>query len=154
MVELKTYRLLSIFHASNSAASDTSLPDYPEWWEWYTEFERAEASRLLISIAVMARNGFDSGQTSGKIAQSAANAIVGELTADLENPSDQKELTCREACNKIIHTDRFELERNDEPDRSSLTGVVLLFGSYRGHDWKARVRINDFAVSTVNLIPS
>ena len=154
VVELETYRLLSIFQASAAAAADTELPSYPEWWEWFSDFERIESSRLLISIAVMARNGFDSGQASGRYADANANAVVGRLQRDVTKPDDEVDLTCREACNKIIHADSFRLLRDESRDRPHLTGLVEVEANYRGKDWLASIKVSDFAIATVNLIPS
>lgn len=148
LIDLEIYRLLAVVLASPSlAASAKRLPDDGRRLEWLRKIEFSEASRLLVSIAAIIRNGLDS-RSRGSI---ELERPVGILFADLEKPTEYQDLVLREACNKILHALRVEPEVNDEGEdcAPSLKPLFNLYGTHREKEWRAVLDIREFAKAAV-----
>lgn len=142
--EKDIYSLVCIFHASG-ALPGISGPVSALRNIW----QESEVLRLLLNIAVVVRNKLDvvpNGTLSGYSDE------AGALMKNLLEPSNISTLDFREACNKIIHSERVNFEYHDENPRMgcSLKPFVRVYGSIGNKKWKATVDINKF--STLALV--
>ena len=153
-MDYEVYRLLTAVYASPALASRQS-PDHAPGahWDWLQNVEGSEVSRLLVSIAAMARNGADATKAAEEGCHEEYDerqrSPVGRLVPDLESPGESIDLSFREACNKVLHALSVQAER--EPGREDsagpLTGFVNLYGEHRGKRWRARIDIPEFALT-------
>lgn len=141
-VFLDLYRLLAIFLSSKEFSEQHKYDELDVLGD-LQEFEWEEATRILISSAIIGRIVDDrEDQLLGK-----AETDVGLLWKDWSRPDDSVVLTLREAFNKIIHADRVrtDLELDEENGLSYFNNVVYFYGTYNGKEWKATLRIVDYA---------
>ncbi|EGR3356116.1 TPA: hypothetical protein ACQYFN_004737, partial [Vibrio parahaemolyticus] len=140
--EKDVYWLLSIFHASKglSRVSDEVLQVKSLWQE-------SEAVRLLLNIAVVVRNRLE-------VKKSACLKGYQDNVGTLEfvSSGETRELTFREACNKIIHSKRVTFLYETEPAYAGdpLKDNVIVRGQIGNKDWIAMIDINKF--STLALV--
>jgi hypothetical protein len=109
-------------------------------------FERSEASRRLIGLAAALRNVMDSWPRPKRDGVNCGAGEVGVLTPDLSHPKARETLLFREACNKVIHSDRihFDVRRSGGEAPPSLRPVVHLYGTHNKLPWKAEIHIVSF----------
>jgi hypothetical protein len=147
-LNLDVYRLLLPFAASRGL-HDISRGDAPDPLnQMRKQFERSEACRLLLTVAVTVRNGIE--KRCDPLVEHHLDASVGTLVEDVATPSNTP-LTFREACHKIIHaTDvEFGVEQRPEEERlAPLTMQIKLFGEkpVRGKalEWEATLDVAEF----------
>lgn len=142
VVSLDLYRLLCIFHASQSIRKD----DSDDFSMLVKEFQESEVGRLLISIAATLRNAQD--QNPARFEEwlkGLESDEVGGLISDLDSPSEVKPLGFREALNKIIHctTINFDYVNEGPKKGDAFLPKVHLYGFYKTN-WKATININQF----------
>jgi hypothetical protein len=149
--DLEVYRLLTILEASPALAefkgryaSDRNRVRAIREWEF------PEISGIVVSLAAIIRSAVDSnpGAYRGDL---DLERPVGVLMTDTTQTRSWESLEFREACNKILHADRVELER--EPETDTLTGELILEGRYRGKDWQARLDLREYALGALVLTP-
>lgn len=141
-LEKDVYWLLSIFHASKrlSEISNEVLHVKSLWQE-------SEAVRLLLNIAVVVRNRLEVEKIS---CLKGYQDNVGTL--EFVSGGETKELTFREACNKIIHSNRVTFLYETEPAYAGdpLMESFIVRGKLGNKDWSATIDINKF--STLALV--
>lgn len=150
---VEVYRLLAAVYASRGFAREQVEPEMGARWEWLKRREEEEISRLLLLIAVMARNGLDA-NPSFRYSADTLTRPVGRLQQDVHAPESETDLTFREACNKVIHTTKYGpiREIQDAGALWSLTGSVDLYGTLRSKPWKARLDVPEFAFAALNAV--
>ncbi|WP_175834988.1 hypothetical protein [Burkholderia anthina] len=112
--------------------------------------EADEISRILLSLAVTARAVDDA---HNQVLELVAG-MCGTLIRDTDRPDETIPLELREACNKIIHADRwnFDVESNNRM-RSYLTPTMYLYGRNQGgRNWKATLDVVEFAKQYVGNV--
>jgi hypothetical protein len=144
LLDLELYRLLCIFSGGKAIASRTHTEnDYSVWLR--QNFEKSEASRLLISAAAILRNHLDS-CAHPEENEKALHASVGSFKPNKESKKRALPLSFREACNKIIHADliHYDFSKAKEPYRQYLRPFIHLYGFYQENEWKATIDILKF----------
>ena len=137
LTEMDVYRLLTILFSSK-AIHNANPPIFGlPMAAW--RFERAEIYRIVFNLAIKGRNMLDfSNEDSKKISETP--------TGQLEQSLIVNELSFREACNKIIHSEHinFGLVDYEGPDdHKGVTEFIYVYGRKGNNEWKA----------TINLIP-
>ncbi|MGD2177923.1 MAG: hypothetical protein PVG71_08895 [Anaerolineae bacterium] len=152
-LDLEIYRLLTAVAASSvlTERADDEV-DGPKW-KWLKKMELPEISRLLVSIAAIARNNIDSCPGSRQVDARLIERPVGFLIPDLSAPNSREPLGFRESCNKVLHADFINPEVTDLSKAlySALKPLVHLYGSHRGSDWRATVHVYEFAMTALAL---
>jgi hypothetical protein len=148
------HRLLSIFLASRTFADLIAAPaghaqELQDPLFRLQECEEDEISRILLSLAITARVVDDA---HGRILELVAMPC-GMLVPDTRRPETSVDLELREACNKIIHSDRrhFDIEHN-ETGRPYLTPTIYLYGQQGRLEWKATLNVVEFAKQYVSCV--
>lgn len=148
-LDMEIYRLITVVAGSRELAARVDQEKAgSQKWKWFKRAEVPELSRLLVSIAAICRSNIDAFDSWTDLDEIKINAPVGVLCPNLDQPGNTEELRFRSACNKILHTDRFNPDVED-PERgmdSALRPLVHLYGQYRGNDWKATLEIYSFAM--------
>lgn len=149
LIELDLYRLLCYFAASKSI-NEISQTYKNELINKFLriEYEMSEISRVLLNLAIFARNEIDNQKHNES---SGFSHLVGELTIE----SYSKALTFREACNKIIHASfiNWDLENvESKVEYDHLNPIVYVYGTHHDKEWKATIRIFEFVSLYVCLI--
>lgn len=153
-LDLDVYRLLLPFAASRGlhdlSTGDESDPPN----RMRQQFERSEASRMLLTVAVTIRNGVE--RSCDPLVEHHLDASVGTLIENVHDPVE-KPLTFREACHKIIHATNIEfgVAGGDQGRAAPITTEVELFGQkpVRGtkFEWTARLDVAEFARHAYSL---
>lgn len=116
--DLEVYVLAALF-TSSRALSDIEHEHQSLRWARAT-FERSEVSRRLLSLAVMLRNQLE-------VSVLKPDVAVGILTPDMSTPSHCKDLSLREACNRIIHAESVDFAPDQEQQSSVRPSRVQSF---------------------------
>jgi hypothetical protein len=148
LLHLDVYRLMQLFLSSRAIAEAADRSAHNAAGFLSEAFERAEAARLLIGIAVRLRAILDFNPHATWELKHAPQSVGALQTAsDSSGRRSKVPLTFREACNKIIHAHHINFDRRPTRSRKHryLAPVVYLYGSHRGRDWKANLRIREFA---------
>ena len=145
---VEVFRLVGAVGASKLIAeSSLTLQATNSLSDLSTLYAESEVSRLLVSIASISRNLLDANAEYAAQQVLSLSTPVGQLTDDLDNPSGQRDLYFREACNKILHTTQVQFDRQvvRATGQTFITSQVVLLGTYRGHDWRAEIDLIMFA---------
>jgi hypothetical protein len=160
---LDLYRLLCAFFASadfdrlreRAAGAPKWALDIVGLGELGGEFEEAEITHLLVSIAARVRMVQD--RERARFEKLRTNC--GDLIPDVKQPRKKVPLTLREACNKIIHANRFNFDakrrprRGGDPDASqALNPIMHLYGTQGRTNWKAKLHVEAFVACNVALV--
>lgn len=137
------YYLLALFGASNWFEN---IPDYCR--KLRGDFQECEVRRLLLNIAIMVRNTMDS-QNAFNLSditgldELSVEDKVGTLFGD---EGQTKELTVREASNKIVHARVLNFDYCSEKPKVGgiLNPVVHAYGEFNENKWKASINIVDY----------
>jgi len=151
---LDVYRLLTHTMASRSLAALEDGSSRRPLSSFVTANERAEISRLLVSIAAYYRVKYDDGSWEHGFWLHERFAGVGELVVDRDNPTRVAPLDFREACNKIIHATKvnFDSEVDAPTNATFMTGLIHLYGTKARKEWKAVLNIIEFCRAASNVI--
>jgi hypothetical protein len=151
---LDVYRLLCHVLASPAFASLEDGSSQRPLSTFVTVHEKTEISRLLVSVAAYYRVKYDDGNWEHGFWLHKSFQGVGELTEDLQSPSNVVQLDFKEACNKIIHAKRvhFDAEVNPETKAEHLTPKVHLYGTKGKFQWKATLNVVEFCRAAANVI--
>jgi len=165
LLDLEVYRLLTILEASPALAefkgkytgalgeTDRNRVRFVRQWE------EPEISRIVVSLAAIIRSAVDANpgayRVGGGEPDLALERPVGLILPDTTQPRAWQGLEdFREACNKILHADRVELER--EQETGALTGELIMEGRYpgkRGKEWRGRLDLREYALTALALTP-
>lgn len=155
-LDLGIYRLLTIIEASPALAAFDGDESDKRKLDFLREWEFAEISRIVVSLAAIIRSSLDAEPVGGDYYGLALERPVGVLTPDLLGcPEKREPLDFREACNKVIHAKSVEPKSASAPQGTdpSLTGWLVLYGDHRGKDWRADLDLRDYAFSALALNP-
>lgn len=147
VVLVELHRLLAIFLASRSFADlRNDAGDNLTVFDHLQQCEGDEITRILLVVAITARVIDDREQkVFDLIAGNCGTLVDGE---------ERKDLTLREACNKIIHATkvRFDLSENDAKQKY-LNPTIYLYGQRQnGTEWKATLDVLEFAREYVSCV--
>ena len=145
---LDLYRLITCFYASVTFAKYGEGLDEDPVRDLQGEFEEFEVVRLLVNIAVTAR-------IMDEREDRFSNQLgfkCGDLIDDLTEPKRVVPLDLREACNKIIHAEKFNWDVDQLKDEGSLpypttrflTPLMHLYGARGKQRWKATLNVAEF----------
>ncbi|WP_157903488.1 hypothetical protein [Cupriavidus malaysiensis] len=114
------------------------------------EGEEDEIKRILLAVAITTRV-LDDG-LSGQPNRLATPC--GTLNTDTRRPEQVVDLSLREACNKIIHTNRMRLDMSENAaGRRYLNPTIYLYGNdLRDRPYKASLDVVAFAKCLSNCI--
>lgn len=139
------YRLVVLLLADESVAEVDAFRDLAD------AHHEAEVNRLLIWVAIAVRQLLD-------INDATAKQACGQLWPDLRNATS-KDLTFREACNKIIHAVEIVPYRLGDdpgtiPDRARYDGTITIRGRWHGKSTRADVNFQRFGEYCTELSDS
>ena len=144
-LEREVYWLATVFAASSTLHQLAPDEDDNELDKLRLHFEISEASRLLISVGVMIRNLMDAKSPEMlELYIRKKDMIVGHYT--IGKKRRKKELTFREACNKLIHALRinFDMAGRNKKKLGYLRPKVYLYGEFRDEGWRAVLDVTKF----------
>ena len=154
LIQLDLYRLLCYFTASKVIVDISRKYENNLFNDSLRlEYEKSEISRIIINLAIIARNELDNNNQAKSILYSDKLNIVGSISKN--NDTDNIDLTLREACNKIIHCEyiNWDLENPKSiSDYDGLNPFIYLYGNYMDQEWKATLNIFDFINNYLKLI--
>ena len=153
---LDLYRLLAVFFASADFARLRGCLDTERMAGLRDTFEEYEVMRLFVSIASTVRIVQD---REVKYFE-RVKTNCGRLTPNTNKPRQSKALSLREACNKIVHANKFNFDTREIRVRDgdyvgteiSLRPFIYLYGTQRAVPWKASVDVVAFAACNTALI--
>jgi hypothetical protein len=153
-IDIQIYRLISVIAGSKIFSEKIANSDEAQKWKWFKKNEIPELSRLLLSIAAISRSNIDSWNSHSETDKLNIERPVGVLFQDINNMDNHKPLKFRNACNKILHTDKFNPEANDQSRGldSELKPMIHLYGSHYDNDWKIRLNVYDFALCAGSFV--
>lgn len=141
------YDLASVVFGSEGLARLSTGDNLDEFDKLRVRHEVAQASKLLIEVAVVLRNLLDGDNWSLDViheprVDKRPETAVGVIR---EGAKEQKRLCFRDACNKLIHAKHISFGMATLPDRMSfLNGTVDLHGDWNGKGWVAKLSLADF----------
>ena len=141
--KLELHRLVAIFLASkkfSELVEDPTGEHYDPILD-IQERETDEITRILLYLSTLARIIDDREQRIFEVLATNCGYLYWE-----EDFSIKKDLTLREACNKIIHATkiRVDIENNTQPPH--LNPIMYFYGTtLNGKPWKAELDIIEFA---------
>jgi len=150
ILEQKAFYLLSIINAS---AKSNSISDLRS--SLVVQYECSEISRLLLECAVFIRNEMDLKNSTSNGFNYRIDSCVGSLYSDIiKSPEESINLTFREACNKIIHTQHvnFDLENGSSiQEYDSISNTIYLYGNFGKQEWKAELDMCKFLCVLIDI---
>jgi len=141
------YDLAAVVFGSEGLARLSTGDDRDEFEKLRVRHEVAQATKLLIEVAVVLRNLLDGGNWPLDVIHESRMDIRTEITVGVirEGIKEQKSLRFRDACNKLIHAKHISFGMSTMADRMSfLDGTVELHGDWNGTDWGAKLILADF----------
>jgi hypothetical protein len=147
LIYASIYELSAIVFGSEGLARRSSGDDRDEFDKLRVRHEVAQASKLLIEVAVVLRNLIDSGswpmdpihETRVQERPEVCVGLVREIN------KNEKELSFRQACNKLIHAERISFGMKPMPGKMDhLDGTVQLHGKRKTQTWVADIQLSDF----------
>ena len=155
LVYATIYELSAIVFGSEGLALRSTGDDRDEFDKLRVRHEVAQATKLLIEIAVVMRNFIDNESwPTDPIHDIRVNRRpeVNVGVVRIQSQSD-KELTFRDACNKLIHADRVSFGMTSLSGKMDfLDGTVEVHGK-KGKDlWIANIEISDFVRMAVRQL--
>lgn len=148
---LELHRLLAIIFASKSFAElRTGNGETWEPIEHLQQYEDDEIIRILLAVSITARVIDD---RNDKILDLVARDC-GKLIETNEKGTIEMGLSLREACNKVIHAQKFRLDISEtEATQKYFNPVIYLYGErHKGQEWKAVLDVIAFAKEYVSCL--
>ncbi len=140
------YDLAAVVFGSEGLARLSTGDNRDEFDKLRVRHEVAQATKLLIEVAVVLRNLLDGGNWPLDVIHEAR--VDGRPETDvgfIREGKKETSLRFRDACNKLIHAKQISFGMATLPDRMNfLDGTVELHGDWQGSDWVAKVRLADF----------
>jgi len=147
LIYASIYQLSTIVFGSEGLAKLSTGDDRDEFDKIRIRHEVAQASKLLIEIAVVLRNLIDSGSWPMDPIHEIRVERRPEMSVGLllEANKSQKELSFRESCNKLIHAERISFGMRSLPEKMDfLDGNVELHGRRENQTWVAHINVSSF----------
>jgi hypothetical protein len=147
LIYASIYELSAIVFGSEGMARLSSGDDRDEFDKLRVRHEVAQASKLLIEIAVVLRNLIDSGSwpmdpVHEVRVQERPEVCVGVVR---ETNKNEKDLSFRQACNKLVHAERISFGMKSIAGKMDhLDGTVELHGRRGTDSWVADIKLSDF----------
>jgi hypothetical protein len=138
IIFLDLYRLLTIFGASKTLSQMADVYGGDPISE-LMEPEIDEIKRIIVTASVTARIV---DERDGFIIPK--DKFCGELIPDLSKPTDIIGLNLREACNKIIHANKFRTDLDRESDKPYMLPKLYFYGKKSKQEWKATLNVYEF----------
>lgn len=141
------YDLSVVVFGSEGLARLSTGDDRDEFDKLRVRHEVAQATKLLIEVAVVLRNLLDGGCWPLDVIHEARVERRPETDVGViqEGAKPERGLQFRDACNKLIHAKQISFGMATLPGRLNfLNGMVELHGDWQGIDWTAKVRLADF----------
>jgi hypothetical protein len=138
-VFIDLFHLLSIFLADERLASTLQDTEDPLWK--LCSYGEREVTRILVNSAIIGRiiderDGFFLPKDRG---------VCGELIPDVKKREKRTPLPLREAFNKIIHAEEFELIiENTDKEFANLRPIFILHGKKGRVRWETTLNIVEF----------
>ena len=150
LISIEIYRLLTIFAGSPKIAALQESAEGGCVYSWSVRsFEYPEIGRILVTLAAILRNGWDSNpkRIRSEMPTWDSLASVGLLIPNLNRPSESEPLSFRESLHKILHASAMNLDRSEGPSiyDGHLNPRVHLYGEKQASNWKATLEIYDWA---------
>lgn len=142
-VQLLSFRLLTIFLASENLHSLCN-GEYDSGADILANtFEKVEIENLMLQIATLFRYT-DTSALENLTFHQRWNPKVGKLEEPIGRQT--KDLTLREACNKIIHAKeiKYEVINGDYECNRFLKPTIYLYGKRQENKWRAILNVKDF----------
>ncbi|MBL7821458.1 MAG: hypothetical protein JNL65_12665 [Saprospiraceae bacterium] len=143
LLDLKAFHLVSILNASMVSNNIEDLNTF-----LIKEYEMSEVSRILLEIAVQIRSQIDQDSPIFEGRKYNPNSITGKLTINPQsNLCKTKDLSFREACNKIIHAKHINFDLSNAisiKEYDSINPIIYLYGDLNGNEWKSQLDILKF----------
>lgn len=147
LIYASLYELSAIVFGSESIAKLSTGDDRDAFDMLRVRHEVAQASKLLIEIAVVMRNFIDSEQWPMDAVHETRVERRPEVSVGTVSVKDggEKELSFREACNKLIHAERMSFGMKPMPEKMDcLDGTAKLHGRRGKQFWLAHIQLSDF----------
>lgn len=147
------YYLAAIFGASKYISkvykTDDEVRQYDNFWI-FRNIEISEIHRRLISVAVICRNYDDQAYDDDESTNEIRGRVVGVF---LNNKS--KDLTFREACNKVIHSTWINFDLTDISDIFSgyIQPTLYIYGLKGEEEWKVQLNVDDYIKCAFDIVP-
>lgn len=147
LIYASIYELSAIVFGSEGIAKLSTGDDRDEFDKLRVRHEVAQASKLLIEIAVVLRNFIDSepwpmDPIHEIRVQRRPEMSVGTVSV---KDGDEKELSFRDACNKLIHAERVSFGMKSMPGKMDcLDGTAQLHGRRGKQIWAANIQLSSF----------
>lgn len=147
LIYASIYDLAAVVFGSEGLARLSTGDDRDEFDKLRVRHEIAQASKLLIEVAVVLRNLLDSGNwPMDPIHEIRVHARpethVGTVR---ETTASESTLSFRDACNKLIHAERISFGMKSLPGKMDcLNGTVELHGRRGKRSWVAEIKLSDF----------
>jgi hypothetical protein len=141
------YDLAAVVFGSEGLARLSTGDERDEFDKLRVRHEVAQATKLLIEVAVVLRNLLDGGNWPLDVIHKIRVDDRPETTVGViwEGTKEQKNLQFRDACNKLIHAKKISFGMAQLSGRLNyLDGSVELHGDWNGKDWVAQVLLADF----------
>ncbi len=139
LIELDVYRLLTIIFSSKALRKADPPILGLDMMTW--KFERAEIYRIVFNLAIRARNILDKPTKENKL-------IAEEITGKLELGTVNSDLSFREACNKIIHSEHINfgiVGFKSIAENEGITEFIYVYGKKGRKQWKAIIDLIKFS---------
>ena len=149
-VQLLSFRLLSIFLASENLHKLCNGEFDSGADILANEYEQSETEHLLLQIATLFRSA-DTSALEEVTFNQRWNPIVGKLEQPIGGQA--KDLTLREACNKIIHVKeiKYEIINGEYEWTRYLKPTLYLYGQQRNEQWRAILDMEAFCFETCHV---
>ncbi|WP_428503063.1 hypothetical protein [Roseateles sp.] len=147
LIYASLYDLAAVVFGSEGLARLSTGDDHDEFDKLRVRHEIAQATKLLIEVAVILRNLLDGGEWPLDVIHEIRvdRRPETEVGSIREGRKDEVPLRFREACNKLIHAKKISFGMASLPDRMNfLNGMVELHGDWQGTEWVAHLRLADF----------
>lgn len=144
---LELHRLVCIFLASKQMADLRQGPhDQSEVFDFLQDSEGDEITRILLTVAITARVIDD-------LQEGVFVLLEAGPCGTLQDGQVQKNLSLREACNKILHATkiRFDVDENEQGQKY-MNAKIYLYGQRNGVEWKATLDVLEFAKQYVKVV--
>ncbi|MFP3549786.1 hypothetical protein SB861_03590 [Paraburkholderia sp. SIMBA_049] len=147
LIYASLYDLAAVVFGSEGIARLSTNDERDEFDKLRVRHEIAQATKLLIEVAVVFRNLLDGGHWPLDVIHGARVDVRPEIDVGVleERGRAEVNLGFRSACNKMIHAKRISFGMSTLPDRLNfLDGSVELHGDLHGSEWVAKIRLTDF----------
>ncbi len=145
-LRLELYRLVCYLHGSEFLTGLSDGLDLSPFHAMRDEFQNTEVPRILLQVAVVVRYIGAGHADPSRAHRDLLDSTVGLLVPNLSK-SDQRPLSLREACNKIIHAKNVSLDWYEKDPIVSYVKptVVTLYDDWeKKQGWKADLQVLPF----------